>query len=149
MPHTVRGFIHIFLPPLSKRIQVQVPSAHLSSQHSFLISVIGLSIILFLLELLFRIWPSWLLCLDSEHKMVSNSESGPGLRLTVRIECLAEIGQASTAKSATGDSTFSQIVRSKAVHYLAFFLLVYVGVEVTIGGQITFLLDHANVDFLL
>ena len=50
------------------------------------------------------------------------------------LECHAEIGQASTAKNTTDDSTFSQIIRSKRVHLLAFFLLVYVGVEVTIGG---------------
>ena len=50
------------------------------------------------------------------------------------IEILIEIGQASAAQNTTEDSTFSQILRSKTVHYLAFFTLVYVGVEVTIGG---------------
>ena len=50
------------------------------------------------------------------------------------LECHTEIGQASTAKNTTENSTFSQIIRSKTVHILAFFLLIYVGVEVTIGG---------------
>ena len=50
------------------------------------------------------------------------------------LECHAEIGQASTAKNTTDNSTFSQIIRSKTVHILALFLLVYVGVEFTIGG---------------
>ena len=52
------------------------------------------------------------------------------------LECLAQIGQASTPQSTSGDSTFSQIIHSKTVHSLALFLLMYVGVEVTIGGDI-------------
>ena len=54
---------------------------------------------------------------------------------SVPAECLAEIGQASTPKSTSEDSIFTQILHSKAVHFLAFFLLVYVGIEVTIGGE--------------
>jgi len=57
-------------------------------------------------------------------------------KLKTLDECLAEIGQPSVPKSTSQDSTFSQIMRSKSVHLLAFFLLVYVGVEVTIGGWI-------------
>jgi fucose permease len=56
------------------------------------------------------------------------------------LECHAEIGQASAAKNTTDDSTFSQIIRSKSVHLLALFLLVYVGVEVTIGGLFMYFL---------
>ncbi|PFH48670.1 hypothetical protein AMATHDRAFT_64868 [Amanita thiersii Skay4041] len=63
-------------------------------------------------------------------------------KLKSQDECLAEIGQAETDKSTSEDSTFSQMFRLKAVHYLAFFLLVYVGVEVTIGGWIvTFIIN--------
>ncbi|KAF8628749.1 hypothetical protein AX15_003741 [Amanita polypyramis BW_CC] len=57
-------------------------------------------------------------------------------RFKTQDDVLREIGLASTAQNTMEDSTFSQIVRSKAVHYLAFFTLVYVGVEVTIGGWI-------------
>ncbi|KAK2462133.1 hypothetical protein APHAL10511_005831 [Amanita phalloides] len=61
---------------------------------------------------------------------------GNVFRFKTQDECLTEIGQPSTATSTTDDSTFSQIIRSKSVHYLAFFTLVYVGVEVTMGGWI-------------
>ena len=60
------------------------------------------------------------------------------------LECHAEIGQAITAKNTTNASTFSQIIRSKRVHLLAFFLLVYVGVEVTIGGLFICFLRSPN-----
>ncbi|KAM6503464.1 MFS general substrate transporter [Amanita muscaria] len=57
-------------------------------------------------------------------------------RFRTQDELLAQIGQASTLQSTSDDSTFSQIIHSKTVHFLALFLLVYVGVEVTIGGWI-------------
>lgn len=50
------------------------------------------------------------------------------------LECLAQIGQEAGERSTSEHSSFKQILRLKAVHYLAFFVLVYVGVEVTIGG---------------
>ncbi|OCH86755.1 MFS general substrate transporter [Obba rivulosa] len=59
-------------------------------------------------------------------------------------ECLAEIGQAPPERSAASyeGNKYKQIFRLRAVHYLAFFILIYVGVEVTIGGWIvTFLID--------
>lgn len=54
-------------------------------------------------------------------------------------ECLAEIGEVPTAeerdeKDANENDHYSQIFKLKALHLLAFFTLVYVGVEVTIGG---------------
>ena len=49
-------------------------------------------------------------------------------------ECLHLIGQETAEKGEDEHSSFNQILRVKAVHYLAFFILVYVGVEVTIGG---------------
>jgi fucose permease len=33
------------------------------------------------------------------------------------------------------DDKFSQLMRNKAVHLLALFLVVYIGIEVTIGGM--------------
>ena len=34
------------------------------------------------------------------------------------------------------DDKFGQLMRNKTVHLLAFFLMVHIGVEVTIGGMI-------------
>ena len=45
-------------------------------------------------------------------------------------ECLAQIGQAPNERGTSQDSKFRQIFSSKSVHLLAFFILVYVGVEV-------------------
>jgi len=51
-------------------------------------------------------------------------------------ECLHLIGQETAEKGEDEHSSFNQILRIKAVHFLAFFILVYVGVEVTIGGMV-------------
>ena len=50
-------------------------------------------------------------------------------------ECLTDIGQAVGEEGTSSDSTFRQILSHKTVHLLAFFILVYVGVEVTVGGS--------------
>jgi fucose permease len=52
----------------------------------------------------------------------------------INTECLAEIGQDPGEKGTSEDNKFKQIMNLKTVHLLAFFILVYVGVEVTIGG---------------
>ena len=41
-----------------------------------------------------------------------------------------------TAIEENNDDKFSQLMRSKAVHLLALFVIVYIGVEVTVGGII-------------
>ncbi|KAJ7310896.1 major facilitator superfamily domain-containing protein [Mycena albidolilacea] len=51
-------------------------------------------------------------------------------------ECLAQIGQETVEKGESEACKFRQIISIKAVHLLALFLFVYVGVEVTIGGWI-------------
>ncbi|KAJ7719020.1 MFS general substrate transporter [Mycena maculata] len=51
-------------------------------------------------------------------------------------DCLAQIGQETGGKGPSEESHFRQIISIKAVHFLALFLFVYVGVEVTIGGWI-------------
>ncbi|KAJ6593097.1 major facilitator superfamily domain-containing protein [Mycena capillaripes] len=51
-------------------------------------------------------------------------------------ECLSQIGQEIGEKGESEESHFRQIISTKAVHLLALFLFVYVGVEVTIGGWI-------------
>ncbi|KAJ7350910.1 major facilitator superfamily domain-containing protein [Mycena albidolilacea] len=57
-------------------------------------------------------------------------------RAKTQDECLAQIGQEAGEKGESEKSHFRQILSIKAVHLLALFLLVYVGVEVTIGGWI-------------
>ncbi|KAJ7353451.1 major facilitator superfamily domain-containing protein [Mycena albidolilacea] len=63
------------------------------------------------------------------------------LTLTFRFrtldESLARIGEAVPETNSSDRSNFRQILSIKTVHVLAFFILVYVGVEVTIGGWIT------------
>jgi fucose permease len=57
--------------------------------------------------------------------------------LSCLSECLAEIGQARTENATANheENKYRQIFRLREVHFLAFFILLYVGVEVTIGGQ--------------
>ncbi|KII87582.1 hypothetical protein PLICRDRAFT_112364 [Plicaturopsis crispa FD-325 SS-3] len=63
-------------------------------------------------------------------------------RFKTQDECLAEIGQAAGATGTSEHSKFRQIMTLKPVHLLAIFSLVYVGVEVTIGGWIvTYIID--------
>ncbi|KAH7923445.1 MFS general substrate transporter [Leucogyrophana mollusca] len=57
-------------------------------------------------------------------------------------ECLAQIGQEPGEKDTSENSQFRQILGLKDVHLLAFFILVYVGVEVTVGGwMVTYIID--------
>ncbi|EMD35608.1 hypothetical protein CERSUDRAFT_116336 [Gelatoporia subvermispora B] len=67
------------------------------------------------------------------------------LRFKTQEECLLEIGQVPSEPSAAQTSQgnkYKQIFRLSAVHYLALFLTVYVGIEFTIGGWIvTYLQD--------
>ena len=53
----------------------------------------------------------------------------------ILTECLAQIGEPAGEKGTSESSQFSQIFRLREVHLLAFFILVYVGVEVTAGGE--------------
>ncbi|KAF9051744.1 MFS general substrate transporter [Panaeolus papilionaceus] len=59
-------------------------------------------------------------------------------------ECLTEAGEVVPERtSASEEATFKQVLRTRAVHFLAFFVFVYVGVEVTIGGWIvTFIIQE-------
>ncbi|KAF9049577.1 MFS general substrate transporter [Hymenopellis radicata] len=61
--------------------------------------------------------------------------------------CLAQIGEAEKEKAETEveQSEFRKILGNKTVHLLALFILVYVGVEVTIGGWIvTFIIRERH-----
>ncbi|KAJ6588922.1 MFS general substrate transporter [Mycena capillaripes] len=63
-------------------------------------------------------------------------------RMKTQDECLATVGEAAGETGTSEHSTFRQILSIKTVHLLAFFILVYVGVEVTIGGWIvTYIID--------
>ncbi|EIN08470.1 MFS general substrate transporter [Punctularia strigosozonata HHB-11173 SS5] len=63
-------------------------------------------------------------------------------RLKSQDENLAKIGHAAGETGTSEDSAYRQIMRLKELHLLAFFILVYVGVEVTIGGWIvTYVID--------
>ncbi|KAG2050038.1 MFS general substrate transporter [Suillus hirtellus] len=62
--------------------------------------------------------------------------------LKTQDECLAQIGQPPGEKGTSEKSQFSQILRLREVHLLAFFILIYVGVEVTMGGwMVTYIID--------
>ena len=54
--------------------------------------------------------------------------------------CLRRAGEILPVKIAGGEiyenNKFSQLMKNKTVHLLALFLMVYIGVEVTIGGII-------------
>ena len=57
--------------------------------------------------------------------------------------CLAESGQIALHDATTvqsGDNKYKQMFKLRTLHLLAFFILIYVGVEVTLGG----LSDTAN-----
>ncbi|KAI0654399.1 major facilitator superfamily domain-containing protein [Cubamyces menziesii] len=61
-------------------------------------------------------------------------------RFRTQDACLEEIGQASSQDGA-GEGTnnankYQQMFRLRTVHLMAFFILIYVGVEVTLGGWI-------------
>ncbi|KAJ7784336.1 MFS general substrate transporter, partial [Mycena metata] len=58
------------------------------------------------------------------------------------VELLVSIGDSAGETSTSEHSTFRQILSTKTVHLLAFFILIYVGIEVTIGGWIvTYIID--------
>ncbi|KAF8474505.1 MFS general substrate transporter [Russula ochroleuca] len=59
-------------------------------------------------------------------------------------ECLAQIGQDTEEKEMVGGSKYKEMFKLKALHILAFFTLVYVGVEVTIGGWIVTYMIHVR-----
>lgn len=62
--------------------------------------------------------------------------------LKTQDECLAQIGLPPCEKGNSERSQLRQVFALRAVHLLAFFILVYVGVEVTVGGWIvTYIMD--------
>lgn len=55
--------------------------------------------------------------------------------MTVRAAIMREAGRIPEDSGAQGN-LYHQIMRLKEVHYLAMFSLIYVGVEVSIGGRV-------------
>ena len=56
--------------------------------------------------------------------------------ITACLRRAGEILPDKTANEESNDDKFGQLMRNKTVHLLALFLMVYIGVEVTIGGMI-------------
>lgn len=68
-----------------------------------------------------------------ESKILSLDKVEP---LTIfTIDAFIKSGQAVAPAEPTRDNLYSQIFRIRALHLLAFFSIVYVGVEVTLGGE--------------
>ncbi|KAF8524366.1 MFS general substrate transporter [Hysterangium stoloniferum] len=64
-------------------------------------------------------------------------------RFKTQEEILTKNGQAPAEVSTSQKNTLRQILQNKTVHFLAFFILVYVGIEVTMGGWIvTFIIGQ-------
>ncbi|KAM5531233.1 hypothetical protein V8D89_015099 [Ganoderma adspersum] len=62
-------------------------------------------------------------------------------------EVLEEEGEVGTDADAVGANKYKQIFTLKEVHFLALFALIYVGIEVTLGGwSVTFILDKRHGD---
>ncbi|KAI5123262.1 hypothetical protein M0805_001351 [Coniferiporia weirii] len=57
-------------------------------------------------------------------------------RSKTQDECMLEIGEAVAERGTSDDSKYKQILSQKVVHLLALFSLLYVGVELAIGGYI-------------
>ena len=53
-------------------------------------------------------------------------------------ECRQLIGETHSEERTSNDNAYLQIFRVKTVHLIALFVLTYVGVEVTIGGALTY-----------
>ncbi|KAF8191791.1 MFS general substrate transporter [Pholiota molesta] len=67
-------------------------------------------------------------------------------KLKTQDECFELAGEPIPEKADEGEEgSFKQVMQTRAVHLLAFFILIYVGVEVTIGGWIvTFIINVRN-----
>ena len=50
-------------------------------------------------------------------------------------ECLTQIGEGTEEKETVTGSRYKEMFKLKSLHLLALFIMVYVGVEVTIGGK--------------
>lgn len=76
---------------------------------------------------------------DQESAYMRVSSPSPSLtyRFIVRgSACLAEIGQMPDRESRSSANKYKQIFGLRALHIMAMFILLYVGIEVTLGGTL-------------
>jgi len=57
-------------------------------------------------------------------------------RFKKQDEILEEIGQPPKERGTSEQNHYSQIMSQRAVHMMAIFILIYIGIEVTLGGWI-------------
>jgi fucose permease len=72
---------------------------------------------------------------DGEFTLPHLPEKMLNFMFGLNTECLAQIGQTAEEKELVGGSKYKEMFKLKALHTLALFILVYVGVEVTISGK--------------
>lgn len=85
---------------------------------------------------------------DQDGKLIFQFIQNP--RINLEAECLTLAGEVIPDRVAGEEGTFKEVMKCRAVHLLAFFILIYVGVEVTSGGErIHFHLDLKTTDGLL
>jgi len=72
--------------------------------------------------------------------MVGNFVVSPWIKAIDNLpECLVESGEPMPERTAVDEQNkFKQVMTTSSVHYLALFILLYVGVEVSIGGKSCF-----------
>ncbi|KAK7034020.1 hypothetical protein VNI00_012451 [Paramarasmius palmivorus] len=80
-------------------------------------------------------WSFYFLCTLGIGLLASVATS-IAFRFKTQEECLAAIGQFPDEAEANERASFKHVLAQKRVHLLAIFILIYVGVEVTIGGWI-------------
>lgn len=114
---------------ISPLVATQFAQLHRWSFH-YLISLAVATLNLVLLVCTFKFKTQ-----EGEFTLLFLSKNMPNLILIRDSECLAQIGQATEEKEMVGGSKYKEMFKLKALHILAFFTLVYVGVEVTIGGE--------------
>jgi fucose permease len=70
---------------------------------------------------------------DGENGSITSPRN---VTLSVCVAILTKNGQPPAETSTSQQSTMRQMLGNKSVHLLAFFILVYVGIEVTVGGGV-------------
>ncbi len=114
---------------VSPLIATQFAQLHRWSFH-YLISLAVATLNTVLLICIFRFKTQ-----DGEFTFFCLFENIPNHMFDRHTECLAQIGQTVEEKESVGGSKYKEMFKLKALHILAIFSLVYVGVEVTISGK--------------
>jgi fucose permease len=72
---------------------------------------------------------------DGKSNVLSFSESVKSHDEPHGSECLTQIGERTEENETVAGSRYKEMFKLKALHLLALFIMVYVGIEVTIGGK--------------